>query len=328
MVGPYATLLVFVLLSTIVAWRYGRRAGAGPLATGSPASAELFPFAASISILAVAIGILIAWAPSVSAVSCSPAMLAAGRCRESSLMGASGLMLFLVPLGVAVAYLWSEGLLSRAPAEVAAPSAPVREPVAVTTEPDDRILRAQVERVDVPLSQAIDAAASRLRGKQVAVVFSGAASERANEALAQFAAALAAPRFVVAPDGPAARAAHSAAGPAASHADELALALAGGLYQGVVLLEAEAQFHELTRMSLGMVGSVCLAERETETSKVCAVVLPAASEEEAHASRDGAELDGDRRPRDYLLTLLRRTLAPDWRPDPATPPESPDDEDA
>ena len=322
MAGTYAALFAFVAITTFVAWRSTRRALAA-LPTGAdqrPETRALFPFAAALSLLAVGLGIVITWAPSLNASECSQALVEAGRCRPSALSGAGGLLAFLVPIGVAVAYLWGEGILTPPPEPVTATAEPEKEPEPGTepieeeAEPDDRLLEALVKGERSDLDAALDAATECLAKGQLALVFSGAVEPEANEALADLAEATAAPCFIMETDGPHADAARNAAGFGVPHVDELALALAGGFFQGVLLVDAKAEFHALTLMGLQNLGSVCLAERPTKTAEVCSVVLPAASSEELADIRDDRELDGDRRPRAEWIARLRKRIAPDWDP--------------
>jgi hypothetical protein len=111
------------------------------------------------------------------------------------------------------------------------------------------------------------------------VVFSGAVGELANRELAELARVLAAPRFVAAPLGPFGAAAQAAAGPEARNVDELALALAAGFYEGVVLLDGHSEFHPLTLSTLSDVASVCLGAEPSPTAEACAIALPVDGDE-------------------------------------------------
>lgn len=183
-----------------------------------------------------------------------------------------------------------------------------------TTDPAARVLTARVGEETVPLAQAITAVAQALRGKKVAVVFSAAATNEANAAMAQLADLLEAERFVLGrPDGegdallrdadknPNTRGAYRAASLAAKHEGELALALAGRAFQAAVLLDAEAELSDFALHGLGEIFSVALTDRQTTLSRACRVVLPTTS---------WAETLGTFVNRQGRLRLLR----PAWRP--------------
>jgi hypothetical protein len=249
--------------------------------------------------------VALTWAPSVAESHCTEELLARNRCAVSAFSGASGLLLFLLPLGVGSAYLWREGTL-RPPAQDQEEEADVAQPAdddGEDEEPSEPIarLRSRIDGERAGVDKALDAAATRLRGKQVAVVMSGRLSREVNERAVQLAELLDAQKFLMSTEGPHAQAVRELA-PGLTHVDELALLLAGGFLQGVVLVDAQAEFHELTLAGLGRLASVALAEALTPSAEASAVLLAASGE-------DGASLGG--RPRVELLDGLISRLRPE-----------------
>jgi hypothetical protein len=295
--GPYLALALVVAVAALVA----RRA---PSAAPGP---EAFAFTAAVAGAGVLVAIAIAWAPSVALDQCPDPMLATSRCRESSLVGAGGLVAFLAPAAVAIAHLWREGALAPAAARVEAPAAPLAaaEPAPTPAAPPapDRITAARVDGEATPSGLAVKLAAVRLRRSKVAVVFSGRVDARANEALAALADRLSATRVCVGEAGPHAAAATAAAGEGADHAAGLALSLAGGLFEAVILLDGDAELHDFALAMLPQIASVCLATRPTALTDACTIVLPVTDGED-----DAAPWPGDALPRTRMLAALAAAL--------------------
>nr|MCH9686246.1 hypothetical protein [Deltaproteobacteria bacterium] len=191
-------------------------------------------------------------------------------------------------------------------------------------DPQQRVHHATVGEEQRSLSEAIAVAAKRLtEAKKVAVVFSACATNEANAALSELAAALAGPkgaggeptRYVLgrprgegddvlrdADKNPNTHGALDAAGEVDKHEAELALELAGRAYDAVVFLDDAGELSEVALQGLSGITSVCLAARDTPLSRACSVVLPAAS---------WAEVLGTTTNRQGLL----RVLQPAWRPE-------------
>ncbi len=196
-------------------------------------------------------------------------------------------------------------------------------------EPSRRVRRARVDGEEVLLGHAVAMAARRLRGRgrKVAVVFSAAASNEANLALADLASLIGAERYIVgrpagkgddvlrdADKNPNARGAAAAAG-AAKHEGELALELAGRAYEAVVFLDGTFEASDVVGSALCAITSVCLADRAGPLSDACTIVLPASSWAETTGSlinrhgrlrvlRPAWRAEGDRRERADLIREL------------------------
>ncbi len=161
-----------------------------------------------------------------------------------------------------------------------------------STAEADRVLRASVDGGVVVRAAAIDRAKAALSGRvgaRIAVVFSACATNEANAALADLADHLHAQRFYYArKDGegdtllrsadknPNRAGAQALWGNARDH-DKLALELGGGAFDAVVILDAELPLSPVVRQALGNLDSICLADRHTQTSAACKIVLPSAS---------------------------------------------------
>jgi NADH-quinone oxidoreductase subunit G len=163
-------------------------------------------------------------------------------------------------------------------------------------DPELRVHHATVDGETVPVGHAIQAAARRLQGEdrssrpKTAVVFSAAATNEANQALAELADLLEAERFVLgrphgahdeilidADKNPNTRGAYDAAGAVTKHEAELALELAGGAYEAVVFVDGIGELGEVALTGLRSIASICLADARSPLSDACAIVLPAAS---------------------------------------------------
>ena len=162
-------------------------------------------------------------------------------------------------------------------------------------DPERRVLHAVVDGESVSVVHALQVAARRLEnkadtGSKVAVVFSAAATNEANEALAALAELLEAERFVLgrpagtgddilldADKNPNTRGAHLAAGEVGKHEAELALELAGGAYEAVVFVDGVGELGDVALAGLQSITSICLADARTALSDACTIVLPAAS---------------------------------------------------
>lgn len=157
-------------------------------------------------------------------------------------------------------------------------------------DPEQRVRQAAVDGETMPLAQAIEVAARRLKGKKAAVVFSATATNEANQALVALAELSNAERFVLGrPRGygddilidsdknPNSRGAHAVAGEVSKHEAELALELAGRAYEAVIFLDGTGELGEVALQGLGSITSVCLADRRSALSDACSIVLPAAS---------------------------------------------------
>ncbi len=182
-------------------------------------------------------------------------------------------------------------------------------------DPRQRVYHAVIDGQPIALPQALQITARRLQGKKTAVVFSAAATNEANLALAELATALQAERFVLgrppgegddilvdADKNPNTRGAHLAAGAVTKHEAELALELAGRAYEAVVFLDDEGGLSDVVLGSLQHLTSVCLADRSSPLAEACRIVLPAAS---------WAEVLGTYTNRQGRLRAVR----PAWRPE-------------
>jgi NADH-quinone oxidoreductase subunit G len=180
---------------------------------------------------------------------------------------------------------------------------------------EQRILAASVDGKETDLDEAISEAARRLEGKKTAVVFSAAATNEANLALAELAKVVDASPFLLGrPRGegdetlrdedknPNTRGAMDAIGKQVRHADQLALDLAGGAYEAVLFLDGTGSLSDVANQALGTMASVCFADRHSALVDSCAIRLPAAS---------WAEILGTYTNRQGLL----RAVHPAWRPE-------------
>ncbi len=203
-------------------------------------------------------------------------------------------------------------------------------------DPAQRVLHATVDGEQVPLRQAVQITARRLEGKKAAVVFSATASNEANLAASALADLLEAERFVLgrppgrgddilidADKNPNTRGAHLAAGSVTKHEAELALELAGRAYEAVVFVDDTGELSEIVRSGLREILSICLADRVTDLTQACTIVLPAASWAETlgtYINRQGRlryvqpawRAEGERRHRaDLLRDLVMALGGPD-----------------
>jgi NADH-quinone oxidoreductase subunit G len=193
---------------------------------------------------------------------------------------------------------------------------------------EQRILRATVDGKETGLDDALQETARRLKGKKAAVVFSAAATNEANLALAEVAKAIDAAVFLLGrPRGegdetlrdedknPNTRGATNAIGKEVRHPDQLALDLAGGAFEAAIFLDGAGSLSDVAHEGMGKMVSVCLADRHTALADACAIRLPAASWAEilgTYTNRQGLlravhpawRAEGDRKHRADLLRAL------------------------
>src|SRR5690606_28361216 len=108
-------------------------------------------------------------------------------------------------------------------------------------------------------------------------LFSPFASDEANAALGALADHFAARRYIVETTEPAPNlgGASHYAGPAAGHAGELALDLAGGAVDPVIMLDGRLELSPLAIGELERLGSVSLADTHSAVTRASAVVIAA-----------------------------------------------------